>query len=58
MGRGRAPTLPGEVGPLSSFGRGPFQAAGIHDFIAVGPFGLFGYPLVNQILKWGWGGGR
>lgn len=50
---GGASTLLGEVGPLSSFGRGPFQTAGIHDFIAVGPFGLFGYPLVDKILKQG-----
>lgn len=40
---------------LSSLGRGPFQTAGIHDFITVGPFGLFGYPFINKIL---WGVGK
>lgn len=36
---------------LSALGRGPFQTGGIHAFIAVGPFGLFGDPLINEILK-------
>lgn len=40
---------------LSSLRRGPFQTAGIHDLVAVGSFGLFGYPLINQILRKGAG---
>jgi len=42
------------VSPLGSFGRGPFQRAGINGLVVVAPFGLFGLPLVNQVLCHSW----
>lgn len=37
-------------GRLGALGRGPLQAAGIHGLVAVGPLGLLGNPLIDQVL--------
>lgn len=41
---------------LGALGRGPLEAAGIHGLVAVGPLGLLGDPLVDQVLGTAGGG--